>query len=57
MEDLKLINSGPSKIDFGNIYVNCEMRRTFSVMSNLRGAIKCRLLPDSKDLQNTFSEA
>jgi hypothetical protein len=38
-EDLKKILAGPVKIDFGTIYVNSMMKRTFSVKNELRYAI------------------
>ncbi|CAD8050766.1 unnamed protein product [Paramecium sonneborni] len=56
-DDLKRIQAGPIKIDYGTIYINTPMSRTFFIHNNLRYAIIARLCIDKKEeLRKTFQD-
>ena len=52
---MKRIQAGPIKIDYGTIYINTPMSRTFFIHNNLRYAVVARLCVDKKEeLKKTF---
>lgn len=55
-EELKKIYAGPIKIDFGTIYVNTIMYKTFSVKNDLRNAILCRMIVDKDEVKATYKQ-
>ena len=51
---LQKIFAGPIHIDFGNVYVNSEMVKTFRVRNDLRTAISVQLQTDRSELKKTY---
>lgn len=53
-QQLQKIFAGPIHIDFGNIYVNSEVCKTFRVRNDLRTSIAVRLQTDRSELKKTY---
>lgn len=52
-EMLQKIQAAPVKIDFGSIYVNSKMTKTFYIRSDLRTALGARLHTDRPEFQHS----
>ncbi|EAR97253.2 flagellar associated protein (macronuclear) [Tetrahymena thermophila SB210] len=53
-QELKCIQSGPTVIDFGEVYVNSRVQKTFSVKNDLRDAIRVQLKTNVPELRESF---
>lgn len=51
--ELQKVFAGPIKIDFGTIYVNSEVSKTFSIRNDLRAAISAVLISDRAELKKS----
>lgn len=51
--ELQKVFAGPMKIDYGNVYVNSEMTKTFSVRNDLRNSISVVLISDRVELKKS----
>ncbi|KAL4498636.1 hypothetical protein ABPG72_019754 [Tetrahymena utriculariae] len=54
---LQKVFAGPIYIEFGNVYVNSEMVKTFKIRNDLRAAISVRLFTDRQELKKTYQKA
>lgn len=53
-EELKKIQAGPVRIDFGNVFVKSKISRTFHIKNDLRSAISAQIMIDREELNSTY---
>lgn len=55
-EELKKIQAGPVRIDFGNVFIKSKIWRTFHIKNDLRSAISAQIMIDRDELNQTYQE-